>query len=222
MTSPSSARRQSEVVSTTTATTAATDLTRLPVVLVTGATGRIGGELVGLVRQDTSIELRAAVRRPEQAAHFAAQGVRSVHLDLDDYDGFAAALDGIDWLFLIAGYTVDMLAQGKNLVDSAEAAGIRHILHLGTFHQPGRPMERYVGHMIWHQLLESYIQAPGLGYTHLRPNVFMQAILGELDSEKYCGTWGTDPSAGWTAPTSPASPQRSCASPHPMLVPLTT
>jgi uncharacterized protein YbjT (DUF2867 family) len=169
---------------------------RRPVVLVTGATGRIGGELVDLLKQDASIDLRAAVRRPEQAEQFAAQGVRSVHLDLDDYDGFASALEGVDRLFLIAGYTVDMLAQGKNLVDSAKAAGVSHIVHLGTFHQPGRPMARYVGHMIWHQLLESYIEASGVGYTHLRPNVFLQSVLGALDGDTYRGTWG-DGAVGW-------------------------
>jgi NAD(P)H dehydrogenase (quinone) len=57
-------------------------------------------------------------------------------------------------------------------------------------------MARYVGHMIWHQLLESYIEASGLGYTHLRPNVFMQAILGALDGDTYRGSWG-EGAVGW-------------------------
>jgi hypothetical protein len=66
-----------------------------PVVLVIGATGQIGGALVDLLKGDASVELRAAVRRPEQAERLAAEGVRSVHLDLDDYDGFAAAFEGV-------------------------------------------------------------------------------------------------------------------------------
>jgi NAD(P)H dehydrogenase (quinone) len=198
-------------------TTAAAPVPRTgrPVVLVTGATGQIGGHLVDVLAQDPSVDLRAAVRRPEQAEQFAAEGVRTVHLDLDDYDGFARALEGVDRLFLIAGCTVDMLAQGKSVVDSAKAAGVQHIVHLGTFTQSGQPMARYVGHMIWHQLLESYIEASGLGYTHLRPNVFMQSLLGALDGDTYRGTWGTGASVGWTAPTSRASPRRCCASPRP-------
>jgi NAD(P)H dehydrogenase (quinone) len=167
-----------------------------PVVLVTGATGQIGGHLVEALKHDPSIDPRAAVRRPEQAKKFAGEGVQTVHLDLDDYDGFAAALEGVDRLFLIAGYTVDMLAQGKNLVDSAKAAGVQHIVHVGTFTQPDHPMARYVGHMLWHQLLESYIEASGLGYTHLRPNVFMQSILGALEGDTYRGSWG-DGAVGW-------------------------
>jgi NAD(P)H dehydrogenase (quinone) len=192
VTRSSSPRPQFEDSSTTTAAA-----TRRPVVLVTGATGRIGGHLVDALRDDPAVDLRAAVRRPEQAEQFAATGVQTVHLDLDDYDGFAQALAGVDRLFLIAGYTVDMLAQGKAIVDSARAAGVQHIVHIGTFTQPGRPMARYVGHMLWHQLVESYIEASGLGFTHLRPNVFMQAILGAVHGNTYRGNWGDGGAVGW-------------------------
>ena len=108
--------------------------------------------MVDALKHDSSIDLRAAVRRPEQAEKFASEGVQTVHLHLDDHDGFAPALEGVNRLFLIAGYTVDMLAQGKNLVDSAKGAGVRQIVNVGTFTQSGHPMARYVGHTIWHQL----------------------------------------------------------------------
>jgi len=38
-------------------------------------------------------------------------------------------------LFLLTGYTVDMLVQSKTLVDAAKKAGVRHIVHQGVFGQ---------------------------------------------------------------------------------------
>lgn len=190
-------QRRPEAPGITTTADPSSHVPARPVVLVTGATGRIGGHLVDILKDDPSVDLRAAVRRPEQAQRFASAGVQTVHLDLDDYDGFARALDGIDRLFLIAGYTVDMLAQGKAIVDSATAAGVQHIVHIGTFTQPGQPMARYVGHMLWHQLVESYIAASGLGYTHLRPNVFMQSLLSAVEGNTYRGSWGDGGAVGW-------------------------
>ncbi|MBW4519438.1 MAG: NmrA family NAD(P)-binding protein [Scytolyngbya sp. HA4215-MV1] len=46
-----------------------------------------------------------------------------MHLDLDDLSTYAAALQGVQRLFMVTGYTVEMMNQGKNLTDAAKGQG---------------------------------------------------------------------------------------------------
>ncbi len=147
--------------------------TRRTKVLITGATGQVGSKTIEFLRLHDGIEIVAAVRSPEKAAAFSAKGIRSVILDLDDEDTHVPALEGIDRVFVLTGYTVDMLRQSKALLDNAKKAGVRHVVHLGAC---GRD-DTTVAHWAWHQLVERYIEWAGFSYTHLRPETFMQNML---------------------------------------------
>ncbi|MEG4319457.1 MULTISPECIES: NmrA family NAD(P)-binding protein [unclassified Microcoleus] len=156
-----------------------------PVVLILGATGRTGSHLVKLLEPESDrLELRVAVRKPEQAEQFSKRGIATVHLDLDDLATYETSLQGVQRLFMVTGYTVDMLNQGKNLTDAAKAAGVEYIVHVGTFHQPSRPQSKLIRHYIWHQLIETYIEASGIAWTHLHPNAFMQNFFGAVKDGK--------------------------------------
>lgn len=155
-----------------------------PVVLILGATGRTGSHLVNLLEPECDrLELRVAIRKPEQADQFSKRGMITVPLDLDDLSTYEAALKGVQRLFMITGYTVDMMNQGKNLTDVAKDAGVEYIVHVGTFHQPGRPQSKLIRHYIWHQLIETYIEASGISWTHLHPNAFMQNFFGAVQDD---------------------------------------
>ena len=154
-----------------------------PVVLILGATGRTGSHLIKLLESESDrLELRVVIRKPEQVEQFSQRGITTVHLDLDDLSTYETALQGVQRLFMITGYTIDMLNQGKNLTDAAKDAGIEYIVHVGTFHQPGRPQSKMIRHYIWHQLIETYIEASGIAWTHLHPNAFMQNFFGAVQN----------------------------------------
>ncbi|MBD2774512.1 NmrA family NAD(P)-binding protein [Iningainema tapete] len=158
-----------------------------PVALILGATGKTGSHLVNLLEQDGGsdhLSIRVAVRKPEQAETFTKRGIPTVHLDLDDLSTYESALQGVQRLFMVTGYTVDMLSQGKNLTDAALKAGVEYIVHVGTFHQPDRPQTKLIRHYIWHQLIETYIEASGIAWTHLHPNAFMQNFFGAVQDGK--------------------------------------
>lgn len=140
-------------------------------VLVMGATGQVGGALIPLLVGNEAIEVVAATRNEQKAAKL---GVSSVHLDLDDFSTFAPALEGIDRIFMATGYTVDMLRQSKDLVNSAQRAGVKQIVHLGACGDD----DTRVAHYGWHQFIERYIEGSGVTFTHLRPEIFMQNLLG--------------------------------------------
>lgn len=144
-----------------------------PTVLITGATGQIGGDVLRRLQADDSITLVAAVRSPDKGAPLEAQGIRTVMLDFDKEETLGPALVGIDRALLVTGYTVDMLRQSKAFLDQAKVAGVRHIVHLGAC---GRD-DTTVAHWAWHQLVERYIEWSGFSFTHLRPETFMQNLL---------------------------------------------
>jgi NAD(P)H dehydrogenase (quinone) len=105
-----------------------------PTVLILGSTGEIGRFILEyLKREPDAVHIRVTARRPEQVATFQQQGQDAVLLDLDSPATFAAALCGVDRVFLLTGYTVAMLAQSKTFIDAARKARIQHIVHLGVF-----------------------------------------------------------------------------------------
>jgi NAD(P)H dehydrogenase (quinone) len=144
-----------------------------PKALITGATGQVGSKTLDFLLPDKRIEIVAAVRSPQKAAAFTARGIATVILDLDDERTHLPALKGIDRLFVVTGYTVDMLRQSKALLDNAKKAGVQHVVHLGAC---GRD-DTTVAHWAWHQLVERYIEWCGFSFTHLRPETFMQNVL---------------------------------------------
>ena len=145
-----------------------------PTVLVIGATGQAGRLIVAEFDRDPgNVRLRLAARKQADIEKLQAAGKDAVHFDLDDPQTFAPALAGVDRLFLLTGYTVDMLVQSKVLVDAAKKAGVGHIVHLGIFGQ----WDCTDPHFAWHQLIEKYIEASGIAWTHLHPNVFMENLL---------------------------------------------
>lgn len=143
-------------------------------ILMTGATGQVGSKTIDHLLKEEGVEIVAAVRSPQKAASFAERGIATAVLDLDDESTHLPALQGIDGLFVLTGYTVDMLRQSKALLDNAKKVGVKHVVHLGAC---GRD-DTTVAHWAWHQFVERYIEWSGFSFTHLRPETFMQNLLG--------------------------------------------
>ena len=142
-----------------------------PRILVTGATGQVGRATVLRLKEEPSVQVIAAARTPAKARDL---GVPTVALDFDKIETFGPALEGIDRVFLLTGYTVDMLRQSKVFLDAAKDAGIQHVVHLGACGDD----RATVAHWAWHQLVERYIEWLGCSFTHIRPEQFMQNLLG--------------------------------------------
>ena len=80
------------------------DKSTMPHVLVTGATGFVGTNLVAeLLRRGDRV--RCLVRSPERAKSLAAQGAELVIGDLDQRDALARAVAGVDVVYHLAALT---------------------------------------------------------------------------------------------------------------------
>lgn len=171
--------------------------TSKPIILVLGAGGQVGRYVVEhLVRFPDELSVRVTARTLEKVSALRAEGHDAVLLDLDRPSTFAAALRGVDRVFLLTGYTVAMLAQSKTFVDAARKASVQHIVHLGTF----GTWDCTDPHIAWHQLVETYIKASGIAWTHLHPNVFMEQLgnLTRITDNTFPIYWGRD-RVGWVA-----------------------
>ncbi|GAB5415270.1 MAG: SDR family oxidoreductase [Congregibacter sp.] len=142
-------------------------------VFVTGATGKIGRDLVKIMAKDAetgAVQLRLGVREIEKAQSLLGPGITAVPFDFDHPERHQHALGNAKRLLLLTGYTVDMLTQAKSLIDAAKKTHVEYLVHIGAYSTP----DTGVAHLGWHQLIEAYIERSGLNWTHLRPNWFMQ------------------------------------------------
>jgi uncharacterized protein YbjT (DUF2867 family) len=162
-----------------------------------GVTGQTGRQLLReLDREPGGVRLHVAARKQGDVEKLRAAGREAVRLDLDLPQTFATALAGVDRLFLLTGYTVAMLHQSKTLVDAARKARVGHIVHQGIFGN----WDCTDPHFAWHQMIEKYIEASGVGWTHLHPNFFMENLTGFTPFKDgtfpmFCG----DRRVGWIA-----------------------
>lgn len=157
-----------------------------PTVLVLGASGTIGRQVVKDL-ENKGVNVRVTSRKQEVVEQLIREGKDCKYLDLDDPRTFALALAGVDRVFLLTGYTVAMLTQSKTLVDAARKAGVSHIVHVGVFAE----WDTTDAHFAWHQMIEKYIEASGIAWTHLHPNMFMEVFTGLYIPKNltYTGYW---------------------------------
>jgi len=136
-------------------------------ILVTGATGQIGG---AVVRDLAGVPgVRALAREPVDLGD-AEVAVGS----FDDERSLASALDGVETVFLIGRDNPDQVEQHGRVLDVAQAAGVRHIVKLSAL--AARP-DSPVALMRWHHAIEERLRDSALAWTFLRPHLFMQNLL---------------------------------------------
>jgi uncharacterized protein YbjT (DUF2867 family) len=143
------------------------------VILVVGATGLVGGEVTRLLRAGGK-RVRALAREPERAPALAALGVELAQGDLERPDSLAAALRGIERVFLASALDPRQVALQGNLVEAARRAGARRIVKLSGL---ATALDSPVSSGRWHAETERQIAASGMGWTFLRPPFFLQNLL---------------------------------------------
>jgi uncharacterized protein YbjT (DUF2867 family) len=137
-------------------------------ILVVGATGTVGSELVSqLVEAGQSV--RALVRDPVKARNKLRGDVDLVIADLASPESLTAAFAGIDKVFVLAPPVPDLEELEANAFAAAERAGVEHIVYLSNF-GAGRFDDD-----LWraHGANEERLRNLDLAWTILRPVRFM-------------------------------------------------
>jgi uncharacterized protein YbjT (DUF2867 family) len=143
------------------------------VIVVTGATGHVGSELVSLLAADDR-PVRAVTRRPGAVAFPGA--VEVVYGDCDDVPSLIAAFAGADAAFLMSAQAVASASHPTHdlhLVEAAVRAGVGRVVKLSVYSGAGG------GDVIaaWNGAAEAAVTTSGIPWTMLRPGRFMSNAL---------------------------------------------
>jgi uncharacterized protein YbjT (DUF2867 family) len=149
-------------------------------ILITGATGTIGRELLALLAR-AGTPTRAMTRDPERARAAArAQGLDAgpalewVAGDLSAPATLARALDGVERALLLSPAEPRQVELQGNFIVAAQAAGVRHVVKVSAL---GAALDAAFPTGRLHAETERQLEASGISFTHLRPHSFMQNFL---------------------------------------------
>ncbi len=146
-------------------------------ILITGATGNIGIEVIRfLYKIDTSNRIIAGARNVEKAKNIfkGYPKLDYVHFDFEDFDTFDKALTGIDRIFLLRPpHISDIDKYFKPLISKIKKNNINEIVFLSV---QGAENSK----VIPHNKIERLINEFGFWYIFLRPSYFMQNLTTTL------------------------------------------
>lgn len=154
-------------------------------ILITGATGNIGFEVIRfLEKMETSNPIIAGVRNLEKTKEIFKDYSKLdyVHFDFEDADTFDVALTDIDRIFLLRPpHISDVDKYFKPLLATIKKKNIREIVFLSV---QGAEKSK----VIPHNKIERLIKEFGLDYIFIRPSYFMQnlttTLIGDIKTKR--------------------------------------
>jgi uncharacterized protein YbjT (DUF2867 family) len=158
------------------------DKTSHPIVVV-GATGRIGREVVRqLAAKGRAV--RALVHSAEKGKALEQSGVEVAYGDLGRPESLAEAFKGAAEMFLLSPVHASLAEREQNAIEAATRASLRHVVLLSG---RGAALDSPSMLIRMHARSERVLRDSGLEYTIIRPDYFMQNLLGLAPSTRARG-----------------------------------
>lgn len=137
-------------------------------ILITGASGNVGSYVLEFLKNNTAIEIVAAISKPEGSKKF--PGIKTVVLDFEKPETFSAALENVDRIFLMRPPHISKTKTTfLPFIEAAKQKNVKHIVFLSLIGVENNKI-------VPHYKIEKYILASGLPYTFLRAGFFMQNL----------------------------------------------
>jgi uncharacterized protein YbjT (DUF2867 family) len=155
-------------------------------VLVVGATGNIGKEIVTELARLGGARIVVGSRDVAKAsAQLQGRGeLRAVELDADRPETLPPALQGVDTVIQVSSMTPAMVSQARNLAEAARQAGVSHLVRSSLI---GAWEPEPIIEAVWHGDADKAIAASGVAYTLLRPNQYFQNFLSARNTQTIRG-----------------------------------
>jgi uncharacterized protein YbjT (DUF2867 family) len=157
-----------------------------PEILITGATGTVGRELCKQLSK-AGLRYRALTRSIEEAERLKKlNGCETVIADFNDPGSLRSALQDIKHAFLLTNSSAVAEQLQSGFVDAARYVGLEHIVKQSQYKAS---IDSPVRFLRYHAAVEQKIRNADIKFTFLRPNLFMQGLLGFKDSIIQKGTF---------------------------------
>jgi uncharacterized protein YbjT (DUF2867 family) len=142
--------------------------------LVTGATGYVGGRLLRALLEDGHT-VRCLVRNPDRLGSRAEAGTQVVRGDAVTGEGLAESMRGVETAFYLihsmgssGGFEDDDRRAAKNFGAAARDAGVRRIVYLGGLADESRPLSAHLRSRIE---VGNVLRASGVPVVELRASI---------------------------------------------------
>jgi uncharacterized protein YbjT (DUF2867 family) len=145
-------------------------------ILVTGATGTVGLEVVKTLSKEGA-SIRAGSPSAQQSEDLRKlQNVETTTLDYHNHSSMVKAIEGVQKIFLVTpGF--DMPEVTKRAVELAKKHEASHIVKLSVMGAESEQGDASTVGGRLHRAAENIIEESGIPFTFLRPNYFMQNFV---------------------------------------------
>lgn len=152
-------------------------------ILVTGATGTVGSEVVkqlAAISSSSGYNVRAAVHSNNKSVKLRqldSEGVEIVDLDYTKQETVAHALNNVDKIFLQTLPTPNVADICSNIINEAKKNGVKYVVKLSAMGADSEPRSTILR---LHGEEEKIIEDSGIPYTFLRPPAYMQNFVTQF------------------------------------------
>ncbi|RIQ15845.1 NAD(P)H-binding protein [Jiangella rhizosphaerae] len=142
-------------------------------IAVTGATGRVGGQVVGLLAAEPEHDVVAFVRQASTYVPPAGVAVSAAAADYGDPASLRKALTGVDTLVFVSsdGHAATVMLHHANVVRAAADAGVGHVVALSGLDVD---VESPFCYAVTNGHTEHLLAASGCGYSLARASVYTE------------------------------------------------
>jgi uncharacterized protein YbjT (DUF2867 family) len=170
-------------------------------IVITGATGRLGSQIVErLLTEVPAGQIAVSVRDAGKAAGLAARGVRVREGNFSDPASLALAFEGAERVLVVSSNDsgADAETQHKAAINAARAAGAERVFY--TSHQACAADSEFIP-MLDHAATERYLAAEGGKFTSLRNGFYASTVPMLIGQALETGTIvvPADGPVSWTA-----------------------
>ncbi len=154
-------------------------------VLVIGANGQIGKELVSLIQKSDSLTAKAMIRKQEQASYFEDIGAETVLVDLeDDTKKIAEAAEGADAIVFAAGsgpntgpdktMLIDLDGAVKS-IEAAKQANVKRFVLISSYDTTREAIQEadssFAPYVAAKHYADDWLRRTDLDYTIVHPGM---------------------------------------------------